>query len=133
MSDYNDNIPNHCLPLSGLGGDHTIYRAVGKTPDVTSENCKSHAELGKRCNLNCCNAWGLSVWLSENDVNHARGLFKFLARQYVVRGMIKENQGCLKHTPSNPQPNHYTFWKKTSETILLNSQVTHSPAKGNRS
>lgn len=131
MSEYHPDIPNHCLPLQSLPGSNVIYRAIGITPEVTSEDLLSHAELGKSiCDPNTCIAWGLSVWTKKEDVEHARGIIKYLARQYVVKGEVNHNEGCLKQTPSGRQPNHHTFWKKTDISILNTPEITHAPMNG---
>jgi hypothetical protein len=90
----------------------------------------SEAEFsGSNCNRSDCLAWGLSVWLTEEDVKHALSVFAFMRKWHIFRGEIKKSDGTMLHTESAGQPNHHTFWKKSSVDLTSRFTLAMAPKK----
>lgn len=78
----------------------------------------SHAELGMpSADQENCTHWGLSVWRSSEAVTHARSIIPFMKKWSVARGQLHPEDGVMAPTPSEKQPEHFTFWKANSVQI----------------
>ena len=78
---------------------------------------QSLIEQGRDIDPNDCRGWGLSVWLEEADVRHAREIVPFFRTCSIVRFDVDVSDGVLMPTPSKDQPNHHTYWKRVDAQL----------------
>lgn len=121
MNKFNENIPSHCFPLESVNLPQIIYMLYNDNLSV-HDNCKSYAEKGKADKENC-NAWGLSVWTTKEAINHANDLFpSWFRKRKIVKAEVNSHDGCLKHTPTYNQPDHFTLWLAINSSFRNNLQ-----------
>lgn len=113
MHKFNRNIPENCPPSVAKPVERLIYRGI-KSPPISSNDFLSHRELGEKCSAKGrygeCDCWSLSVWVSEEAVNHARGISGRIKQWYIAAGKVSKTDGVLMATPSNSQPEHHSFF-----------------------
>lgn len=129
MPDFHPECPKNpkCPPDESQFANGVIWRGV-KTPPLTEDHFKSHAELElPNCDKGNCTHWGLSVWVNEDDVQHARRLHRFIRRWHIVAGTVDANDGKIMPTPSINQPGHHTFWKFHDHAIAAKFQIVMQP------
>lgn len=127
---FNPEIPViSCPPQDATPADNVIYRQSDQAaPNV--DTFRSHAELGKRCDVEDCRSWGCSVWPSLEAAVHARKLFPHFRQTFVLIGHVGPEDGVVKHTPNNRQPEHFTFWKAFNQEIFDKFMVVLEPEGG---
>ncbi|MDO9017180.1 MAG: hypothetical protein Q8S73_15890 [Deltaproteobacteria bacterium] len=86
-------------------GDY--YRIV-RGELVTSEDLRSHRELGKLPSAPPCLRAGLSTFRSLDDAERMALLFPVLGG-FVARGALNDSYGVSLLTPGR-QPSHTTVW-----------------------
>jgi hypothetical protein len=75
--------PKEANPING-----SIWRGVKELP-LGENDFLSYAELElPNSDKQNCDHWGLSVWISEADVHHARGLHRYMRRWHVASGKV---------------------------------------------
>jgi hypothetical protein len=120
MADFNPAIKKacgeSCPPKDAKAVTLKIFRGI-RSPPLTADDFLSHAELGLPCDPANCEHWGLSVWLTERAVHHARGTYRPIRRWHIAAGTITPQDGVLMATPTTPQPEHHTFWKVFGKDI----------------
>jgi len=110
LPSYHPNIPDGCPPTDARPMRGVIYRSLrGAKPEAI--DFQSHAERNVSSVGPECQKWGLSVWLSEEDVKHARSVMAFFRRKHIACGQVTPLHGVIKRTPSGNQPNHHTYWR----------------------
>ena len=108
---YHPDIIDSCPPADAVPAVGPIYRKIaGKT--AVPEDFDSDVEA-KKTNADHadCECWGCSIWCDEDAVALALDLFPYWKKKHIVVGTPTDQHGVVKHTPSGPQPNHYTFWR----------------------
>lgn len=111
---FHPDLPETC-PLPGSAPHQgVLYRAI-KSHDIEAWDFLSDAERGREgCDLAICVNWGLSVWITESGVEHARKIVRGFNKKGIARVSVSPEDGVMKATPTNgtnPQPEHHTFWK----------------------
>lgn len=125
--EFNGGMPKHCPPVEVAPFAGEILRAVPTEP-ILENHFLSHAEMGKKCDIQECESWGLSVWLSKEAAVHARAAFKNLfSKRFIVKISVNEHDGRLLKTPSNAQPEHHTFWKSSAAQFASRAEVIMKP------
>ena len=115
---FHQGFPNGCPPADAESGDCTLYKAIGGSDPVVRD-FESFAERKRPgIDLAACQSWGISVWTDMDSVQHALNAFHCFRSKHIISFSVKENDGLLKHTPSNRQPNHHTFWKSVAANLL---------------
>lgn len=131
MQQFHPDIPRYpkCPPDGAEVPSGKIWRGVKQLP-LSEEHFKSHAELElPNCDREDCTHWGLSVWVSEDAVHHARQLHKYMRRWHIAAGKIDAKDGVIMRTSSQSQPDHYTFWKFYKHSVLPKFEIVMNPVK----
>lgn len=129
MPDFHPERPNHqeCPPKEAKFADGTVWRGVRELP-LGEKDFLSHAELNMpNCDKKNCEHWGLSVWVSEDDVNYARRLHHHVRRWHIAAGKLERGDGKITPTPSNKGANHHTFWKFYNHSVLAKFKIVMPP------
>lgn len=111
MPQFRPGTPDYCPGDGAKETTAVLFRACDSDPP-TAEDFTSHAHStkpGKRqkADPKLCISWGLSVWVSEEDVKHALALHRWLKRKRIFKGKIDPPDGQLAQTGTPP---HHTFW-----------------------
>lgn len=120
MPRFQQGTPNYCPGDSAAERDAVLFRACDTAPP-TAEDVTSHAHSqlprkNKRAKLEACNSWGLSVWVSTDDVHHAMTLHKkWLPKKHIHKFAVSKPDGKLAQTGSPP---HHTFWPYDGVDLL---------------
>jgi hypothetical protein len=129
MPDFHPDRPKNpkCPPNEAQFASGRVWRGVRELP-LSEDHFKSHAELKlHNSNPEDCEHWGLSVWVSEDAVFHARKLFKFMRRWYIAVGVVDANDGKILPTPNAQQPDHHTFWKFHKHEVAGKFRIVMEP------
>ncbi|MGV2102915.1 hypothetical protein [Rhizobium sp. 21-4511-3d] len=128
MLQYHDDLPLSCPPCDAEELDADLYKAIdGRQP--TLRDFQSFAERGRDgTDKSACESWGLSVWPHMKAVEHALKAYKFFRKKRIIKFTITSNDGCLKSTPSKPQPEHHTFWKSHGSNLLNTCEIVIDPS-----
>jgi hypothetical protein len=124
---YHPDIPKGCPPESADSPRTIVYSAVHSFP-VAEKELLSDAEKNRRGTdkAKCVN-WGLSVWISEDAVAFAREILSFTRERYIVELNLIGTEGKIQHTPTNAQPEHYTFWRHHGLALAAQCQIYLPP------
>jgi hypothetical protein len=128
---YADGVPDGCPPVDAKPVNMLIYRGIKVSP-ISERDFKSHREMNATCTLDECQCWGLSVWTSPEAVAHARKTQRFFRKWHIAAGTVDFSDGVLKATPSEPQPEHHTYWKQKDCNLSSKFQVVMPPESGSR-
>lgn len=131
MKSFHPEMPEHC-PEDAEEVSAVLYRACGSNP-ATAEDFTPHVTSAdprkrERADPQKCEGWGLSVWRTEEDVEHARTLLRWLQKKYIFKGRVSPDDGQLKQTG---QPGHHTFWVYQGVEIQSKFRMTKTPLLGN--
>ena len=114
--------PDEAQPANGM-----VWRGV-PIPPLSEEHFKSHVEANlPNCNPENCTHWGLSIWVSEDHVHHARKIHKYMRRWHIASGTIGAEDGVIMPTPSTPQPFHHTWWKYHEHLVADKFAIVMQP------
>jgi hypothetical protein len=127
VAPYHPDCPADCPPSTAEPRDGLIYRAVKKLPVVESELLSDAERNRPRIDKTNCLNWGLSVWITEDAVAYARGALAFTRKRYVVGITVTDADGRLKHTPTDNQPEHHTFWRFHQRPLAAQCQLHLEP------
>ncbi len=112
-----DECPADCPTNQATPYEGHIFRACRTFParplDLQSDGERNRPGTDR---TNCQN-WGLSVWTTETAVAFARAALAFTRKRYIVRFSVAQNDGRIQETPTNNQPEHFTFWKFSTATM----------------
>lgn len=91
---------------------------------LTPEDLTSHVESKlerkrRRADPSRCDHWGLSGWISEEDVKLDVQLFDWLPRKYIVKLELVEGDGPVRQTG---RPSHHTFWPSDRDVSMARAQ-----------
>ena len=124
---FEEGLPADCPPSDAHDGDSVVFRAVGNgqigPADFKSWVAMKHPSA-KHGN---CRHWGLSVWITVADVEHARSISNHVCEQYIAKGEIQKGDGLLGHTSTRPQPNHHTLWCAANVDISTRFKISMPP------
>jgi len=116
--------PNNAKPASGI-----LYKVTKGFPPEQNDFDSDVERKAKNHDPTKCDCWGCSVWVDAEGVNTGLNLFQFWKRRHVVAAHVCATDGVLKHTPSNSQPRHHTFWKTYGIDIVGRCTVHRYPDK----
>jgi hypothetical protein len=107
--------------------DGEIFRGI-RVPPVEEKDFLSSAEVDiSNCKADDCEAWGLSVWISMVDVQHAQKIQRYTRKWHIARGKVTAQDGVILKTPSIPRPNHHTFWKHHGVELWKKFAIVAAP------
>lgn len=111
MKTFKQGTPPGCPADNTPDASGTIFRACDTNPP-SEEDLTSHAHstlARKRRNVDPakCTHWGLSVWITEQDVQHARELHDWIQRKTICKLAVTPSDGKLAQTGAS---SHHTFW-----------------------
>ena len=108
-----------------------IYRGIKASP-MSEEDFISHREAQARCSADGphgeCDCWGLSVWVSEDAVNHARAANGFAKKWYIAAGDVVPEDGVIMATPTKAQPQHHSFFRDINSDLKSKFKIVLNPA-----
>lgn len=112
--------PDYCPGDAAVESDVVLFRACDTDPptaeDVTSHAHSQLARKNRKARRDACISWGLSVWVSTNDVHHAMTLHgKWLLKKHIHKFAVSKPDGRLAQTGSPP---HHTFWPYDGVDLL---------------
>lgn len=123
-----ENCPETCPPQAAQPVQGKVYRGIRQTP-IGPNDFLSHAELGMPvARPEVCEHWGLSVWVSEAAVKHAREVYRPLRKWHVAAANLTPADGVILATPSSAQPDHHTFWKPLNKDLTTAFSIVLAPA-----
>jgi hypothetical protein len=107
-----------CPPADAQPVEGPVYRGV-RGADPTPQDFQSFNEAKAGAKAEDCLHWGLSVWTTEAAVEHARKIIIPLrkGKWSVVVGHLEPEDGVIKHTPTNDQPDHRTLWRNQQRDL----------------
>lgn len=108
---FDPNTPTDCPPPEARQSNQTVYRCIENDPAQLDDFVSDVQAKRRNSDPSNCQSWGCSVWVDENAVENALGIFKFFKKKFIVKGDIGVSDGAMLNTPSNSQPDHYTFWQ----------------------
>lgn len=120
MPSFPQGTPNYCPGDSAVESDAVLFRACDSIPP-TSEDVTSHAHSqlprkSSKAKPAECVSWGLSVWVSTDDVRHAMTLHeKWLPKKHIHKFVVTKPDGRLAQTGTLP---HHTFWPYDGVDLL---------------
>jgi hypothetical protein len=124
MPEFRAGTPAGCPGDAAKEFTGTIFRACATNPptdeDFTSHAHSTKAWKRKKANPTDCSHWGLSVWVSAEDVRHACTLFSWLRCKVIFRGQIRPVDGRLAQTGTIP---HHTFWPYDKIDLISRFQL----------
>jgi hypothetical protein len=116
-----------CPPSAAEAVTLKIYRGI-RDGSITAQEFLSHVERELPSDPTNCEHWGLSVWISEPAVEHARRTYRSVRRMQIAVGEVTPDDGVLLATPTKQQPEHHTFWKVFGKDFSHKFQVAWEPA-----
>ena len=127
---FHPDIVASCPPIDAQPAPGPIYRKIaGKV--ATAADFASDVESNKtNCDATLCECWGCSIWCDEESVALALDLFPFWKKKYIVVGTPGNQHGVLKHTPTDSQPGHHTFWRALGVGLPGNFVKFSGPEEG---
>ncbi|BCH65032.1 hypothetical protein RvVAT039_22480 [Agrobacterium vitis] len=123
---YSSTLRN-CPPDDASSANGIIYKVVKKHPMASNEFDSDVERKVKNTDDKNCQCWGCSVWVDQNGIDTALTLFPFWKKRYIVASAVNGGDGVIKHTPSNLQPRHHTFWKAVGVDVVSRSTVHRFP------
>jgi hypothetical protein len=116
-----------CPPKDAEFVHGVVWRGVKQDPPV-EKDFLSHAEQNlPNCDKQNCEHWGLSVWVSEAAVDHARGLHDYVRRWHIASGKLEPTDGKIMPTPRYEGDTHHTFWKFHGHSVLAKFSIVMPP------
>jgi hypothetical protein len=119
--------PPNCPPDRSGPTEATIYRALETAPPAAADFLSWVEAQHQSANRNICKHWGLSVWLDEEAVEHARGTIPSMREKYIASAQLADTDGRVAATPSRTQPLHCTFWCDEGAQIFTKFSVYLEP------
>src|SRR5262245_59789609 len=127
MPSFHSSLPTRCPPVEATPASGTIFRGI-PAPPVSGTDFLSHAELKrKNCDPQICEHWGLSVWTTMAEAQHAQRIFRHMRTWHVASGKVTASDGVMMSTPTNSQSGHHTFWKYFGLDITSRFQIVLRP------
>lgn len=108
---FPEYFPANCPPDAALGEECVLFRLC-KGLVLTEKDFISFYLINPEKHKDNINAYGLSVFKSVDDCKHALAKSPALRKKYkyIASGANNSTRGKILHTPSGPNPRHYTWW-----------------------
>lgn len=116
-----------CPPQDASSANGPIYKVVKKHPLESGEFDSDVERKVKNTDDQNCQCWGCSVWVDQDGIDTALTLFPYWKKRHIVVAVVDPSDGVIKHTPSNPQPRHHTFWKALGVDVVSRCSVHRYP------
>jgi hypothetical protein len=116
-----------CPPSDAFSAQGSIFKVVKKYPPDSKEFDSDVERQAKGADDKNCQCWGCSVWVDQDGIDTALGLFQFWKKRHIVVAAVNSSDGVIKHTPSNIQPRHHTFWKAFGVDLASRCSVHRYP------
>ena len=98
MHIFNSEIADNCTacpPFDAEPMNGSLFRACENNPPERSD-FQSFNEQDPPFDITKCQAWGLSVWLTVEAVEHARKAYKKKFRNlYISKGRVADKDGVI--------------------------------------
>ena len=111
---FPDYFPNNCPPDTAQEAFGEVYRLVDNDPPTASDfRSQREQHLNEPCpkNVTECQACGLSVFTSRDDIEFARRTVRRLRNKKIANGNLNSALGRILPTPSqNTGQSHHTWW-----------------------
>ena len=126
---FRANLPAHCPGDEAYEQAATLYRVCRSNPP-TDEDYRPHNESTvpqkqRMADPLKCAPWGLSVWVSEAEIRHARNhVMPWMQRQYVYSCAVNDDEGRLSAPGSN---GHHTYWPYENTDLRARSVLVMTP------
>ena len=104
------HFPNACPPTSAEDVRGEIYRFVRNDPPVAADFVSFYIEGKSYAPDNKCQACGLSVLRTEEDVKEACRVSPWFKKRKVAKARVSPEWGKIARTAGNNIPNHCTWW-----------------------
>lgn len=124
---FPEDIISACPPADAGPASGNIYRMVKSFPPSPNDFDSDVSRNAPNHDRDNCNCWGCSVLVDEAAVESALGLFKFWRKRYIVACEVAPGDGVIKHTASNSQAAHHTFWKFLNAEVVSRCTIHRSP------
>lgn len=129
---YHPELPERfgdtCPPKEAKPVHQTIYRGIPKPP-ISPHDFLSHVEInGNKNNPEVCEHWGLSIWATRADAEHARKAYRWVKFWHIAEGEVTNDDGVLLATPNETHPEHCTFWKRWDLDLSPRFTIILNPA-----
>jgi hypothetical protein len=108
---FPSHFPKQCPPTTASQIRGEIFRFVSNKPP-TADDFLSHYLLYGKDRFSAdkvCQAHGLSVLLTEEDIKKARRIVPAFRKKHVAKGRPAADWGMLAQTEGRI-PNHHTWW-----------------------
>lgn len=120
--DFATHFPENCPPGRALPADGEIFRLIKRVPASASDFVSRYARSpnGRHPERLACEAYGLTVFLTENDARAAQEISPCSKMRLIAKARVTPDWGVLDATPGQA-PGHYTWWVpsgKVPETIF---------------
>lgn len=120
------NYPDDCPPNDAVTPNHTVYRFIKDNPPV-KRDFSSHVDKSPTSTFtDRCKACGISVFIDLEEAIAAQSLIPGIAKKMIALCAISHDDGRIKHTPKNINPEHYTWWKPVEFDINRFTKVEDS-------
>lgn len=107
---FDEHFPPACPPTTAIPTDRTVIRAVTAHP-LDDSDFRTYYENNTEKFEGDCNARGLSVFLSKEDLLRACGrssALREITKGYAIAN-LKPHMGKIAQT-GQPAKNHFTWW-----------------------
>jgi len=105
------HFPNGCPPDTVEDAQGEVFRFVRRNDPPVAANFVSNVAGSKWYDpAKECQACGLSVLRTEQDVREARRVSPWAKKQKVAKARLSPDWGKLAPTESTLIPNHHTWW-----------------------
>lgn len=129
---YQAPLPPHCPGDEAFEQEATLFRVCRENPpseeDFRPHNESEVPQKQRKADPANCAGWGLSVWISHDEIVHAREhIMPWMKRQFVFSSDVEEVEGRLSPAGEN---GHHTYWPYENTDLRERAQLILEP-KGN--
>lgn len=104
------HFPDECPPSSAEDARGEVYIFVRNEPPVAADFLSYFTKGRPYQPEKKCEACGLSVLRTEQDVREARRLCSWFRKRKVAKARLSPDWGKMARTESKNVPNHHTWW-----------------------
>jgi len=124
---FGPHLPGDCPPTDAIPVTGAVFLGVPGLP-ITESHFRSYKEKGKKVRKGKeCEGCSISVWTSEEAVEHAREVFSHMKDWYIARAELDRADGVILKTPSTNQPLHCSFWRDVRAQLETKFSIWASP------
>lgn len=110
---FRDHLPSNCPPPDAYSSAMVVYYLVDGDPP-TAKDFLSFREKKPNQNVDpelVCQSSGISVYTDIAGTELARKVSRSLRNKKLAQGILSNNSGKIKNTPSkNTGDTHHTWW-----------------------